>query len=38
MSIKIGLKLILIAGPSSSGKTTTCKKLSMYLRSFGLNQ
>ena len=33
---KKGVKIILIAGPSSSGKTTTCRKLSMYLRSFGL--
>jgi len=31
------IKVILIAGPSSSGKTTTCNKLSMYLQSFGLN-
>lgn len=31
------LKIVLIAGPSSSGKTTTSKKLCMYLRSFGLN-
>lgn len=30
------LKIVLIAGPSSSGKTTTSKKLCMYLRSFGL--
>ncbi len=30
------VKFVLIAGPSSSGKTTTTKKLSMYLRSFGL--
>ncbi len=30
------VKIILISGPSSSGKTTTTKKLSMYLRSFGL--
>ena len=29
-------KVILMAGPSSSGKTTTCKKFSMYLRCFGL--
>ena len=29
-------KVILLAGPSSSGKTTTCKKFSMYLRCFGL--
>ena len=33
---KKGVKVILMAGPSSSGKTTTCRKLSMYLRSFGL--
>ena len=25
-----------MAGPSSSGKTTTSRKLSMYLRTFGL--
>lgn len=30
------IKMVLMAGPSSSGKTTTSKKLSMYLRSFGL--
>ena len=30
------VKIILISGPSSSGKTTTTKKLAMYLRSFGL--
>lgn len=30
------IKVVLMAGPSSSGKTTTSKKLSMYLRSFGL--
>ncbi len=29
-------KIILIAGPSSSGKTTTSKKLSIYLKSMGL--
>ena len=34
---KDSLKLILIAGPSSSGKTTTSKKLSTYLRSKGLH-
>jgi len=31
------IKIVLIAGPSSSGKTTTSRKLSMYLKSFGLN-
>ena len=31
------IKIILIAGPSSSGKTTTSRKICMYLRSFGLN-
>ena len=31
------LKIVLIAGPSSSGKTTTAKKLSMFLQTFGLN-
>ena len=30
-------KIILLAGPSSSGKTTTTRKLCMFLRSFGLN-
>lgn len=30
------VKIILIAGPSSSGKTTTSKKLSIYLKSLGL--
>ena len=30
------IKIVLMAGPSSSGKTTTSRKLSMYLRSFGL--
>lgn len=29
-------KIILLAGPSSSGKTTTTAKLCMYLKSFGL--
>ena len=31
------VKIVLIAGPSSSGKTTTSKKLCMYLHLFGLN-
>lgn len=30
-------KVILLSGPSSSGKTTTAMKLSLYLRSLGLN-
>lgn len=30
------IRIVLMAGPSSSGKTTTSRKLSMYLRSFGL--
>ncbi len=36
VSKKSNVRIILIAGPSSSGKTTSCRKLSMYLRSFGL--
>lgn len=31
------VKIVLMAGPSSSGKTTTSRKLCMYLQSFGLN-
>lgn len=31
------IKLVLISGPSSSGKTTTSKKISMYLKTLGLN-
>ena len=31
------LKIILIAGPSSSGKTTTSRKLALFLRGYGLN-
>lgn len=31
------LKIVLLAGPSSSGKTTTSKKLCLLLKSFGLN-
>ena len=30
------LKMVLISGPSSSGKTTISKKLAMFLKSFGL--
>lgn len=32
---KKDIKLVLLAGPSSSGKTTTAKKLSVYLKSQG---
>jgi uridine kinase len=31
------IKIILLAGPSSSGKTTTSKKLQVYLKSKGIN-
>ncbi|MDD7317305.1 MAG: nucleoside kinase [Prevotella sp.] len=31
-----GVKMVLIAGPSSSGKTTTCKRLSVQLMTCGL--
>ena len=30
------IKIVIMAGPSSSGKTTTSRKLCMYLQSFGL--
>ena len=30
------IRIVLIAGPSSSGKTTSCAKLAVYLHSFGL--
>jgi len=33
---KSRIKIVCFAGPSSSGKTTTTKKLSMYLESFGI--
>lgn len=36
ISSKPEVKIVLIAGPSSSGKTTTAKKLSLYLKSIGL--
>ena len=36
ISKRKNVKLILIAGPSSSGKTTTSKKLALYLRVKGL--
>ena len=31
------IKFVLISGPSSSGKTTSSRKLSLYLRTLGLN-
>jgi len=31
------IRFVLISGPSSSGKTTSSRKLSMYLRTMGLN-
>ena len=36
-SKKNNVKIVLMAGPSSSGKTTTSRKLCMYLESFGLH-
>lgn len=33
---KNDLKVVLITGPSSSGKTTTAKKLALYLKTLGL--
>lgn len=31
------IKIVLIAGPSSSGKTTTSRKMALYFKGFGLN-
>lgn len=31
------IKIVLLSGPSSSGKTTTARKLSLYLKTLGLN-
>lgn len=31
------IKIVLISGPSSSGKTTSSRKLSLYLKNFGIN-
>lgn len=31
------IKVVLLSGPSSSGKTTTARKLSLYLKTLGLN-
>lgn len=36
-SKKDKVKIVLLAGPSSSGKTTISRKLCMYLQSFGLH-
>ena len=36
ISNRKGIKLVLIAGPSSSGKTTTCKRLSIQLAVNGI--
>ena len=34
---KDNIKVVLLTGPSSSGKTTTARKLSLYLKALGLN-
>jgi uridine kinase len=34
---KDNIKIVLLSGPSSSGKTTTARKLSLYLKALGLN-
>lgn len=31
------IKIVLLAGPSSSGKTTSSKKISLYLKAYGIN-
>ncbi len=36
ISRKKGIRMVLIAGPSSSGKTTTCKRLSVQLLTNGI--
>jgi uridine kinase len=36
ISAKRTVKIVLVAGPSSSGKTTSSRKLCMYLQSFGV--
>ena len=33
----VNIKVILMSGPSSSGKTTSSKKLELYLKNFGLD-
>ena len=35
-SNKKNIKIVLLSGPSSSGKTTTAKKLSLYLKTLGM--
>ena len=37
ISVDKDVKIVLISGPSSSGKTTTSKKLQLYLRTFGIS-
>ena len=37
ISVDKDVKIVLISGPSSSGKTTTSKKLQLYLRAFGIS-
>ena len=37
VSNKQNIKIVLLSGPSSSGKTTTARKLSLYLKTLGLN-
>lgn len=34
---KDNIKIVLLSGPSSSGKTTTARKISLYLKTLGLN-
>ena len=34
---KDNVRVVLLSGPSSSGKTTTARKLSLYLKTLGLN-
>ena len=36
IALRKGIKMVLIAGPSSSGKTTTCKRLSVQLAVNGI--
>ena len=34
---RYNIKIVLLSGPSSSGKTTSARKLSLYLKTLGLN-